>query len=131
MTMQDPVSDLLTRIRNAQSMRKRSVVLPASTEKAAIAQVLFEEGYVNGVEWLGDAPKRSLEITLKYHEGRPVIAMIDRVSSPGLRVYKGAGDLPVVMGGLGIAVISTSQGIMSSRVAKTKGLGGEVICIVY
>ena len=133
MSLQDPVADMLTRIRNGQAAGRLRVSMPASKLKASIAAVLRDEGYIHDFEESaaeGDGGHRELSVRLKYHEGRPVIASIDRVSRPGLRIYRGKGDLPVVMGGLGIAVVSTSRGVMADRAARTAGLGGEVLCTV-
>lgn len=130
MSMTDPIADMLTRIRNALSAGKLTVSMPSSTKKLAIANLLIEEGYVNGVSVQDIDGKPVLEIALKYYEGAPVIDMIKRISRPGLRVYKGKGDLPTVMNGLGVAVISTSKGLMSDRAARKAGHGGEVICFV-
>lgn len=130
MSMTDPIADMLTRIRNAQAARKAEVSMPSSTLKNAIATVLKDEGYVSSffVKEMGDKPV--LTVALKYYEGKPVIAALRRVSRPGLRVYKGKDELPKVMGGLGIAIVSTSQGVMSDRAARAAGHGGEVLCIV-
>lgn len=130
MSMTDPIADMLTRIRNAQAARKAEVSMPSSTLKNAIATVLKDEGYVSSffVKEVGDKPV--LTVALKYYEGKPVIASLRRVSRPGLRVYKGKDELPKVMGGLGIAIVSTSQGVMSDRAARAAGHGGEVLCIV-
>lgn len=130
MTMQDPISDMLTRIRNGHSANKKSVVMPSSTKKAAIAQVLKDEGYISDFASREEDGKPVLEITLKYFEGKPVIEMLKRVSRPSMRVYKGSDDLPQVLAGMGVAIISTSQGVMSDRAARAKGVGGEVICLV-
>ena len=131
MSLQDPVADMLTRIRNGQSAGRLRVSMPSSKLKVSIATVLRDEGYVHDFEVTdGDAGHPVLSVRLKYHEGRPVISRIDRVSRPGLRIYRGKGDLPVVMGGLGIAVVSTSRGVMADRAARTEGLGGEVLCTV-
>ena len=131
MSLQDPVADMLTRIRNGQSAGRLRVSMPASKLKAAIAKVLRDEGYIHDFEeGEGDGGHPALSVRLKYHEGRPVIASIDRVSRPGLRIYRGKGDLPIVMGGLGIAVVSTSRGVMADRAARKAGLGGEVLCTV-
>ena len=130
MSMTDPVADMLTRIRNGQTARQVSVSMPASKQKLAIAKVLEEEGYVENVETVDVEGKKQLKIQLKYFQDRPVIERIHRVSRPGLRVYKPAADLPVVQGGLGIAIVSTSQGVMTNRRAKAEGHGGEVLCIV-
>ncbi|MBS1215579.1 MAG: ribosomal protein [Proteobacteria bacterium] len=129
--MTDPIADMLTRIRNAQQGAKTSVVMPASKLKAAIAQVLQDEGYIDGFAVKSrDAGKTDLEISLKYYAGQPVIERIERVSRPGLRIYRGAGDLPKVMNGLGVAIVSTSRGVMTDRKARATGVGGEVLCIV-
>ncbi|QQS16545.1 MAG: 30S ribosomal protein S8 [Neisseriales bacterium] len=130
MSMQDPIADMLTRIRNAQSAARQSVEMPSSKIKRAVAQVLKDEGYIEDFVVTEQQNKRQLTVQLKYHAGQPVIASIDRVSRPGLRVYKGAADLPKVMNGLGIAVVSTSDGVMADRVARQKGIGGELLCIV-
>ncbi|MBI5918927.1 MAG: 30S ribosomal protein S8 [Nitrosomonadales bacterium] len=131
MSMSDPISDMLTRIRNAQMAEKASVSMPASKLKAAIAQVLKDEGYVDGFNVVaGESNKSALEISLKYYAGRPVIEKIQRVSRPGLRIYKGSSDIPKVMNGLGIAIVSTSKGVMTDRKARANGIGGEVLCIV-
>ena len=129
MRMQDPIADLLTRIRNGQAAGKVSVSLPSSKQKLAIANLLVKEGYIASAKESGDV-KKVLEIELKYYEGKPVVEMIQRVSRPGLRVYKKCRDLPRIMNGLGIAVISTSKGLMTDRAARKDGLGGEVICYV-
>jgi small subunit ribosomal protein S8 len=130
MSMTDPIADMLTRIRNAQKARKESVIVPASRLKLAIAEVLQQEGFVDGIESQEDGIQRSIKVGLKYHKNEPVIERIDRVSRPGLRVYKGASDLPQVQGGLGIAIVSTSGGVMTDRQARAEGRGGEVLCIV-
>ncbi|GDY26614.1 30S ribosomal protein S8 [Agarivorans sp. MS3-6] len=129
MSMQDPIADMLTRVRNGQSANKVSVVMPSSKVKVAIANLLQEEGYITGYAVTGDV-KKSLEVTLKYFEGKKVIEKIERVSRPGLRIYKGAKDLPKVMGGLGVAIISTSKGVMTDRAARKAGMGGEIVCYV-
>ena len=131
MSMQDPISDMLTRIRNAQGAEHDNVSMPASRIKEAIARVLQSEGYIEGYEVTGEAgPERTLSIELKYVQGVPVIRRLERASRPGLRVYRRADDLPRVMGGLGVAVISTSKGVMSDRESRAAGQGGEVLCIV-
>jgi small subunit ribosomal protein S8 len=130
MSMTDPIADMLTRIRNAQKARKVLVKLPGSKQKLAIAQVLEQEGYVQGVETVSEGAKNFITMTLKYHKDSPVIERIERVSRPGLRVYASATELPEVQGGLGIAIISTSGGVMSDRQARAQGRGGEVLCIV-
>lgn len=130
MSMTDPIADLLTRIRNAQTARKPTVTLPASKQKEAVAKVLEEEGYIGEVTTESVDGKPMLTLELKYYQDRPVIERIERVSRPGLRVFKGVDDLPVVQGGLGVAIVSTSQGVMTSRQAKAQGHGGEVLCVV-
>jgi small subunit ribosomal protein S8 len=131
MSMSDPISDMLTRIRNAQMAEKSTVAMPASKLKVAIADVLKSEGYVDGFNVIsGEGGKKTLEIALKYYSGRPVIENIQRVSRPGLRVYKGSDDIPKVMNGLGIAIVSTSKGLMTDRKARANGIGGEVLCVV-
>ncbi len=130
MTMTDPISDMLTRIRNGQKARKTSVSMPASKVKIAVANVLKDEGYITDYETSGDGAGHTLEVELKYFEGKPVIEKAERVSKPGLRIYRGKDELPKVLGGLGVAIISTSQGVMSDREAREKGVGGEVICVV-
>jgi len=131
MSMSDPISDMLTRIRNAQLAEKATVVMPSSKLKVAIADVLKDEGYVDGFNVIkGDGGKATLEISLKYYSGSPVIEKIQRVSRPGLRIYKGSNDIPKVMNGLGIAIVSTSKGLMTDRKARANGIGGEVLCVV-
>ncbi len=130
MSMSDPISDMLTRIRNAQMAEKLTVVMPSSKLKAAIAKVLLDEGYVDGFKISSSDGKPVLEIGLKYYAGRPVIEKIQRVSRPGLRIYKGCEDIPKVMNGLGVAIVSTSKGLMTDRKARANGIGGEVLCIV-
>ncbi len=130
MTMQDPISDLLTRIRNGHSAMKKSVSMPSSTKKIAIAQVLKDEGYIVDFSTSEEDGKPVLQIALKYFEGKPVIEMLKRVSRPSLRVYRAKQDLPQVLSGMGVAIISTSQGLMTDRAARAKGVGGEVICLV-
>jgi len=121
----------LTRIRNAQMAEKTSVIMPSSKLKVAIAEVLKDEGYVDGFSVIkGDGGKATLEIGLKYYSGRPVIEKIQRISRPGLRIYKGSGDIAKVMNGLGIAIVSTSKGLMTDRKARANGIGGEVLCVV-
>lgn len=131
MSMQDPVADMLTRVRNAQTAGKPSVSMPASNLKLAVAKVLQDEGYVASATVEEVEGKKSLTIGLKYFEGRPVIAEIDRVSRPGLRAYKATDELPKVRNGLGIAIVSTSQGVMTDRAARKAGVGGEVLCTVF
>jgi small subunit ribosomal protein S8 len=130
MSMSDPIADLLTRIRNAQMVAKTTVSLPASKIKAAIAQVLKDEGYIDGFKVNTVDGKSELEIALKYYAGRPVIERLERVSRPGLRVYKGTGNIPQVVNGLGIAIVTTPQGVMTDRKARATGVGGEVLCYV-
>ncbi|MDO4430135.1 MAG: 30S ribosomal protein S8 [Lonepinella koalarum] len=129
MSMQDPIADMLTRIRNGQAANKVAISMPSSKLKVAIANVLAAEGYIESVKILEGA-KPELEITLKYFQGKPVVESIQRVSRPGLRIYKGKDELPKVMGGLGVAVVSTSKGVMTDRAARQAGLGGEIICYV-
>ena len=131
MSMSDPISDMLTRIRNAQLAEKATVRMPSSKLKAAIAEVLKSEGYVDGFSVIKESGgKATLEIILKYYGGSPVIEKIQRVSRPGLRIYKGTNDIPSVMNGLGIAIVSTSKGLMTDRKARANGIGGEVLCVV-
>jgi small subunit ribosomal protein S8 len=130
MSMSDPIADMLTRIRNAQLSEKASVEVPASRLKAAIAQVLKDEGYVEDFRVRQADGKPVLDINLKYYAGRPVIEKIERVSRPGLRIYKAKNELPTVMNGLGVAIVSTSRGVMTERKARASGVGGEVLCIV-
>ncbi len=130
MSMNDPISDMLTRIRNAQQAEKESVSMPSSKLKVAIAKVLKDEGYIEEFAVRGEASKPLLELNLKYYAGRPVIEKIERVSRPGLRIYKPSRDIPRVMNGLGVAIVSTPQGVMTDRKARGMGIGGEVLCIV-
>jgi small subunit ribosomal protein S8 len=130
MSMSDPIADMLTRIRNAQSVEKAVVSIPSSKLKVAIAQVLKDEGYIDGFAVRGDGTKPELEISLKYYAGRPVIERIERVSRPGLRVYRGRHDIPNVMNGLGVAIVTTPKGVMTDRKARQVGIGGEVLCYV-
>lgn len=130
MSMSDPIADMLTRIRNGQSARKLAVSMPASKAKEAVAKVLQDEGYITGFETTGEGVSKQLTVELKYFEGVPVIESIQRTSRPGLRIYRGTEDLPKVLGGLGVAIVSTSAGVMSDRQARKKGIGGEVICVV-
>lgn len=130
MSMTDPISDMLTRIRNGQSARKVSVTMPASKAKEAVAKVLRDEGYITDYALDGEGAGRTLSVELKYFEGEPVIEKIQRSSRPGLRIYRSKDELPRVLGGLGIAIVSTSQGVMSDAQAREKGIGGEVICVV-
>jgi small subunit ribosomal protein S8 len=128
--MTDPIADMLTRIRNAQMREEAVVAMPSSKVKLAIAKVLKDEGYIEGFKVSGDDVKSQLEIALKYYAGRPVIEKIERVSKPGLRIYRRKDDIPRVMNGLGIAIVSTSHGVMTDRKARATGVGGEVLCIV-
>ncbi|KES11353.1 MULTISPECIES: 30S ribosomal protein S8 [Snodgrassella] len=129
MSMHDPISDMLTRIRNAQRANKASVSMPSSKLKVAIAKVLKEEGYIEDFAVSAET-KATLEIQLKYYAGQPVIERIQRVSRPGLRVYKGSNDIPSVMNGLGVVIVSTSKGVMTDRKARANGIGGELLCVV-
>ena len=130
MSMSDPIADMLTRIRNAQLVEKAVVTMPSSKLKVAIAQVLKDEGYIESFRVRVDAGKSELEIELKYYAGRPVIERIERVSRPGLRVYKGRDAIPHVMNGLGVAIVTTPRGVMTDRKARQTGVGGEVLCYV-
>ena len=130
MNMTDPIADMLTRIRNAQMVEQAVVAMPSSKVKLAIAKVLKDEGYIEAFKVSGDEVKPLLEIALKYYAGRPVIEKIERVSKPGLRIYKSKDDIPRVMNGMGIAIVSTSRGVMTDRKARATGVGGEVLCIV-
>ena len=130
MSMSDPIADMLTRIRNAQMVEKPVVAMPSSKLKVAIAEVLKAEGYIDNFAIRGEASKPQLEIALKYYAGRPVIERIERVSRPGLRVSKGRHDIPNVMNGLGVAIVTTPKGVMTDRKARQVGIGGEVLCYV-
>lgn len=130
MSMTDPIADMLTRIRNAQMADKIAVTMPSSKLKVSIAKVLKDEGYIDDFAVRDSSGKAELDIALKYYAGRPVIERIERVSKPGLRVYKGTDDLPRVMNGLGVAIISTPKGVMTDRKARASNVGGEVLCIV-
>ena len=130
MSMSDPIADLLTRIRNAQMVAKATVSVPSSKVKVAIAQVLKDEGYIDGFKVSAEGGKAELEIVLKYYAGRPVIERIERVSRPGLRVYRGNGATPQVQNGLCVAIVTTPQGVMTDRKARATGVGGEVLCYV-
>jgi len=130
MSMSDPIADMLTRIRNAQMVEKSVVSMPASKLKTAIAQVLKDEGYIDGFQVKTTDGKSELEIALKYYAGRPVIERIERVSRPGLRVYKGVKSIPQVQNGLGVAIVTTPKGVMTDRKARAAGVGGEVLCYV-
>jgi small subunit ribosomal protein S8 len=128
--MSDPIADLLTRIRNAQMVAKTTVQIPSSKVKVAIAQVLKDEGYIDGFKVTNEGGKAELEIALKYYAGKPVIERIERVSRPGLRVYRGSDSIPQVQNGLGVAIVTTPQGVMTDRKARATGVGGEVLCYV-
>ena len=130
MSMSDPIADMLTRIRNAQLVQKKVVLMPSSKVKVAIAQVLKDEGYIDGFQVKTEGAKSELEVALKYYAGKPVIERIERVSRPGLRVYKGRDAIPQVMNGLGVAIVTTPQGVMTDRKARQAGVGGEVLCYV-
>ncbi|MES1992398.1 MAG: 30S ribosomal protein S8 [Pseudomonadota bacterium] len=131
MSMTDPIADMLTRIRNAQRAGKAQVSMPLSRSKQAIAELLLEEGYVANIQVVKEGVKSTLALELKYFDGRPVIEHLERISRPGLRIYRGTGDLPSVLGGLGVAIVSTSKGLMTDRTARAQGMGGEVVCTVY
>ena len=130
MSMSDPIADMLTRIRNAQLVEKALVSMPSAKLKISIAQVLKDEGYIDGFSVRNETGKPELEIALKYYAGRPVIERIERVSRPGLRIYKGRNAIPQVMNGLGVAIVTTPQGVMTDRKARQTGVGGEVLCYV-
>jgi small subunit ribosomal protein S8 len=130
MSMTDPIADFLTRLRNGQSARKKTITSPSSTVKEAIAAVLKEEGYIADYSVAADGGKKTITVALKYYQGKPVIERIERISTPSLRVYKGKGGVPKVLGGLGIAIVSTSKGVVSDRKARATGEGGEVLCVV-
>ncbi|MFM7523049.1 MAG: 30S ribosomal protein S8 [Betaproteobacteria bacterium] len=130
MSMSDPIADMLTRIRNAQSVNKTTVAMPSSKLKVAIARVLKDEGYIESYAVAEDAGKSTLSIELKYYAGRPVIEHIERVSRPGLRVYKGKSEIPTVLNGLGVTIVSTPKGVMTDRKARATGTGGEILCYV-
>ena len=131
MSMCDPIADMLTRIRNAQLSEKQSVLMPASKLKVSIAKVLNDEGYIEDFAVRENSGKPQLEISLKYYAGRPVIEKIERISRPGLRIYKPSREIPKVMNGLGIAIVSTPKGVMSDQRARTENVGGEVLCSVF
>ncbi len=130
MSLQDPIADMLTRIRNGHARSRINVVMPSSKQKVAIAEILKEEGYIAGFAVQADGPKKTLDIELKYYEGKPVIEMIQRVSRPSLRKYKKSGDILKVKSGLGTAIVSTSKGLMTDKTAREQGIGGEVLCII-
>lgn len=133
MVVNDPIADMLTRIRNAQVARHDAVVMPASNTKKAIAKILLNEGYIKNVEYIDDGVQGSIKVTLKYVNGKqmPVIAGLKRISKPGLRVYAQSSELPKVLGGLGIAIISTSKGLMTDKEARRNAIGGEVLCYIW
>ena len=131
MSMTDPIADMLTRIRNAQRAGKAQVSMPLSRSKRAIAELLLDEGYVANIQVVKEGVKSTLILELKYFDGRPVIERLERISRPGLRIYRGTDDLPSVLGGLGVAIVSTSKGLMTDRTARAQGMGGEVVCTVY
>lgn len=130
MSMSDPIADMLTRIRNAQAVEKTNVAMPSSKVKKAIAQVLKDEGYIEDFSVAKEGSFEQINIVLKYYAGRPVIERLERVSRPGLRVYKASKDIPQVMNGLGVAIVTTPQGVMTDRKARAAGIGGEVLCYV-
>ena len=130
MSMQDPVADMLTRVRNAQKMSIKNVSMPYSSFKFEILKVLKDEGFIEAVEMHADGNKKNLEVTLKYHQGQAVIESIKRISKPALRVYRPCKNLPIVRGGLGVAIISTARGVMTDKTARANNLGGEVVCTI-
>lgn len=130
MSINDPIGDFLTRIRNGQQARMKAITSPSSTVREDIAAVLKDEGYIADYSVAADGKKKNITVTLKYYQGKPVIERLERISKPSLRVYKGKGDVPKVLGGLGIAILTTPQGVLSDRKARAAGIGGEVICVV-
>ena len=130
MSMSDPIADMLTRIRNAQQIHKAEVSMPASKMKIAIAEVLLKEGYISAVDAQGEAAQWKLKLTLKYYQGESVISKISRASKPGLRLFRGVSDLPRIMEGLGVSIVSTSKGVMTDREARRLNVGGEIVCYV-
>ena len=130
MSINDPIGDFLTRIRNGQMARKKTITSPSSTVRANIAAVLKDEGYIADYAVASEGKKKTITVTLKYYQGKPVIERIDRISTPSLRVYKGKSEVPKVLGGLGIAILTTPQGVLSDKKARAAGIGGEVICVV-
>ena len=130
MSMQDPISDLFTRIRNAQFAKHPQVNIPSSKMKVAIAAVLKEEGYIEGFDVVANGTKKDINVVLKYFQDRPVIAKIQRISRPGLRIYKKSNDMPTVLAGMGIAIVSTPKGVMTAKAARAQNVGGEVLCVV-
>lgn len=130
MSINDPIGDFLTRIRNGQQARMKTITSPSSTVRENIAAVLKDEGYIADYAVASEGKKKSITVTLKYYQGKPVIERLERISKPSLRVYKGKADVPKVLGGLGIAILTTPQGVLSDRKARAAGIGGEVICVV-
>jgi small subunit ribosomal protein S8 len=130
MSINDPIGDFLTRIRNGQQARKKSITSPSSTVREAIAAVLKDEGYIADFAVTAEGKRKTIAVTLKYYQGKPVIERLERISKPSLRVYKGKGEVPKVLGGLGVAILTTPQGLMSDKRARAAGVGGEVICVV-
>ncbi len=130
MSINDPIGDFLTRIRNGQQARLKTITSPSSTVRAAIAEVLKDEGYIADYAVASEGKKKTITVTLKYYQGKPVIERLERVSTPSLRVYKGRSEVPKVLGGLGVAILTTPQGVLSDKKARAAGIGGEVICVV-
>jgi small subunit ribosomal protein S8 len=130
MSINDPIGDFLTRIRNGQQARKKTITSPSSTVRAAIAEVLKDEGYIADYAVAAEGKKKVITVTLKYYQGKPVIERLERISTPSLRVYKKKTDVPKVLGGLGVAILTTPQGMMSDKKARAAGIGGEVVCVV-
>jgi small subunit ribosomal protein S8 len=130
MSINDPIGDFLTRIRNGQMARKKTITSPSSTVRQNIAAVLKDEGYIADYAVASEGKKKTITVTLKYYQGKPVIERIDRISTPSLRVYKGKGAVPKILGGLGVAILTTPQGVLSDKKARAAGIGGEVICVV-
>ena len=130
MSINDPIGDFLTRIRNGQQARKKTILSPSSTVREAIAAVLKDEGYIADYAVAAEGKKKTITVTLKYYQGKPVIERLERISTPSLRVYKGKGEVPKVLGGLGVAILTTPQGVLSDKKARAAGVGGEVICVV-
>jgi len=130
MSINDPIGDFLTRIRNGQMARKKTITSPSSTVRADIAAVLKDEGYIADYAVASEGKKKTITVTLKYFQGKPVIERIDRISTPSLRVYKGRADVPKILGGLGVCILTTPQGVLSDKKARAAGIGGEVICVV-
>jgi small subunit ribosomal protein S8 len=130
MSINDPIGDFLTRIRNGQMARKKTILSPSSTVRVAIAEVLKDEGYIADYAVATEGKKKTITVTLKYYQGKPVIERIERISTPSLRVYKGKADVPKVLGGLGVCILTTPQGVLSDKKARAAGVGGEVICVV-